>query len=199
MEFVRLLLVFLHLLGMGMLVAMIMLQVKAGKDAPVNKGWLHGAALQLLTGVALVGIDPLVDSVKYDHIKIGVKLLVVVAIAAVVAINVNKIPEDRLDKMKERADERKLPYPYLFDETQQIAKDFGAQSTPEVILLDRERKVVYMGAFDDSTDPAGVEKKYLDDAVDALLAGQKPETVETYPQGCRIRYEGARRRRSRNK
>jgi hypothetical protein len=89
-EFVRLLLVFLHLLGMGMLVAMIMLQAKAGKDAPVNKGWLHGAALQLLTGVALVGIDPLVDSVKYDHIKIGVKLLVVVAIAAVVAINVNK-------------------------------------------------------------------------------------------------------------
>ena len=60
MEFVRLLLVFLHLLGMGMLVAMIMLQAKAGKDAPVNKGWLHGAALQLLTGVALVvpGVGP---------------------------------------------------------------------------------------------------------------------------------------------
>ncbi|SDN83047.1 hypothetical protein [Lentzea jiangxiensis] len=90
MEFVRLLLVFLHLLGMGMLVAMIMLQARAGKDAPVNKGWLHGAALQLLTGIALVGIDPLVDSVAYDHVKIGVKLLVVVAIAAVVAINVNK-------------------------------------------------------------------------------------------------------------
>lgn len=90
MEFVRLLLVFLHLLGMGMLVAMIMLQARAGKDAPVNKGWLHGAALQLLTGIALVGIDPLVDSVEYDHVKIGVKLLVVVAIAAVVAINVNK-------------------------------------------------------------------------------------------------------------
>jgi hypothetical protein len=89
-EFVRLLLVFLHLLGMGMLVAMIMLQAKAGKNAPVNKGWLHGAALQLLTGVALVGIDPLVDSVKYDHIKIGVKLLVLVAIAVVVAINLNK-------------------------------------------------------------------------------------------------------------
>jgi hypothetical protein len=84
-EFVRLLLVFLHLLGMGMLVAMIMLQAKAGKDAPVNKGWLHGAALQLLTGVALVGIDPLVDSVKYDHIKIGVKLLVVVAQGPVLA------------------------------------------------------------------------------------------------------------------
>jgi peroxiredoxin len=113
---------------------------------------------------------------------------------AVVAINVNKIPEDSLDKMKARAEERKLPYPYLFDATQQIARDYGAQSTPEVILLDRDRKVAYMGAFDDSTDPVKVGKKYLDDAVDAVLAGKAPETKETYPHGCRVRYEGARRR-----
>jgi len=88
-EFVRLLLVFLHLLGMGMLVAMIFLQLRAGKDAPVNKGWLHGAALQLLTGVALVGLAPLTDK-DYDHFKIGVKLLVVVVVAGLVAVHVNK-------------------------------------------------------------------------------------------------------------
>jgi hypothetical protein len=89
-EFVRLLLVFLHLLGMGMLIAMVFVQRRAGLDAPVNKGWLHGSALQLLTGVALVGIDPLVDSVSYNHIKIGVKLLVLVVIGVLVALNVSK-------------------------------------------------------------------------------------------------------------
>jgi len=88
-EFVRLLLVFLHLLGMGMLVAMFFVQNRVGRDGPLNKGWLHGAALQLLTGVALVGLAPLTDK-EYDHVKIGVKLLVVVLIAGLVAANLNK-------------------------------------------------------------------------------------------------------------
>lgn len=89
MEFVRLLLLFLHLLGMGMLVAMFFVQRRAGADAPLNKGWLHAAALQLLTGVALVGLAPLTDQ-DYDHAKIGVKLLVLVVIAGLVAMNVSK-------------------------------------------------------------------------------------------------------------
>jgi peroxiredoxin len=112
----------------------------------------------------------------------------------VVAINVNKIPEDSLERMKERAAEKNVPYAYLFDASQQIAKDYGAATTPEVILLDRERKVVYMGAFDDSSDAEKVAVKYLDAAVDAVLAGRKPETPETSPHGCRIRFENARRR-----
>ncbi len=89
MEFVRLLLVFLHLLGMGMLIAMFFVQRRAGADAPLNKGWLHGAALQLLTGVALVGLAPLTDQ-DYNDIKIGVKLLVLVVIAGLVAVNLRK-------------------------------------------------------------------------------------------------------------
>jgi len=113
---------------------------------------------------------------------------------AVVAINVNKIPEDNLEQMTARAAEKKFPYQYLFDASQQIAKDYGAQTTPEVILLDRERKIVYMGAIDDSSDADKVVVKHLDEAVDAVLAGQKPQTAETSPQGCRIRYENTRRR-----
>ncbi|MBB5806048.1 hypothetical protein F4560_005816 [Saccharothrix ecbatanensis] len=89
MEFVRLLLLFLHLLGMGMLVAMFFVQRRMGADAPLNKGWLHSSALQLLTGVALVGLAPLTDQ-DYNHIKVGVKLLVLVAIGVLVAVNLNK-------------------------------------------------------------------------------------------------------------
>ncbi|MGW0518912.1 hypothetical protein [Crossiella sp. NPDC003009] len=89
MEFVRLALVFLHLLGMAMLVGMILLQLKTAKDGPLNKGWLHGVLLQLVTGVALVGIQyPLGRDV--DNIKIGVKLLVLIVIGALVAANLSK-------------------------------------------------------------------------------------------------------------
>lgn len=114
---------------------------------------------------------------------------------AVVAINVNKNPEDSLDKMKARAQEKAFPYPYLFDASQKIAREYGAQSTPEVILLDKDRKVAYMGAIDNSTDASKVSVKYLDAAVDALLAGKTPEQAETSPHGCRIRYDGAKRRK----
>ena len=89
MEFVRLLLVFLHLLGMGMLVAMFFLQMRAGAGAPLNQGWLHGAGLQLLTGLALVGLSPLTDK-DYDHFKVGVKLLVLVVIGVLAFAYVRK-------------------------------------------------------------------------------------------------------------
>ena len=63
----------------------------------------------------------------------------------VVAINVNTIEADRLDKMQERAKEKAFPYPYLYDETQKIAKDYGATSTPEFFILDKDRKKIADG------------------------------------------------------
>jgi IMP dehydrogenase/GMP reductase len=113
---------------------------------------------------------------------------------AVVAINVNRVPEDSPAKMKERAESQKFPYAYLFDETQQIARDYGASGTPEFFLLSPERKIVYMGAMDDSTDPKKAKTNYLEAAVEAALAGKAPEKTETFANGCRIRYD--RRRRS---
>ena len=112
-----------------------------------------------------------------------------------VAINVNKVPEDRLPKMKERAEQKGFAFPYLYDETQQIAREYGAIFTPEFYVLDRERKVVYMGAMDDSSNPGKVTKRYLEAAVQAALQGELPETTETGAVGCRIRYERERRRR----
>lgn len=106
----------------------------------------------------------------------------------VVAINVNRVPADSLEKMTERAKEKGFPYPYLFDESQQIAKNYGAGGTPEFFVLSPERKVVYMGAMDDSADLKTKKADYLEPAVQAALAGKKPETTETYAHGCRIRY-----------
>jgi peroxiredoxin len=110
----------------------------------------------------------------------------------VVAINVNAVPADSLEKMKERQAERKFPYPYIQDASQKIAKDYGAEGTPEVFLLSPERKVIYMGAIDDSDDATQVKHKYLDDALTAALAGKSPEVKETFANGCRIRWERRR-------
>ncbi|TWU07734.1 thioredoxin family protein [Stieleria varia] len=114
---------------------------------------------------------------------------------AVVAINVNKVPEDSLDAMKEKAAEKKFPFQYLYDESQQIARDFGAIYTPCFFVIDSKHKVAYMGAMDDSPDGVKVETTYLADALDAVLAGKPVRVAETAPVGCRVRYERQRRSR----
>lgn len=107
----------------------------------------------------------------------------------VVAINVNLIKEDSMAEMKKRAEKKKLPYPYLHDPSQQIAKKFGAMYTPEFFVLNKERKVTYMGALDDNSKADKAKVNYLEAAVTATLAGKSVEKGETLAaSGCRIRY-----------
>lgn len=114
--------------------------------------------------------------------------------AAVVAICVNKVPEDQLPALTERAKEKGFTFDYLYDGTQKIAKDYGAVFTPEFYVLNQDRKIVYMGAMDDATDPSKVTKKYVEEAVAASLAGKEPETKEVIARGCRVRYARERRK-----
>jgi peroxiredoxin len=107
---------------------------------------------------------------------------------AFVAINVNRIADDNLEKMTERAKSKSYPFAYLFDESQQIAKDFGANFTPEFFVLDGDRKIAYMGSLDDNTVVKQVKRTYLANAIKSLLAGEKPEVPETLARGCRIRF-----------
>ena len=113
-----------------------------------------------------------------------------------VAINVNKVEEDLLPAMKERATKKGFNFPYLFDETQEIAKKYGAGYTPECFVLNKQRQVVYMGAMDDSPDASKVKNRFVELAVEAALAGKLPAKQETVAIGCRIRIERSRRNRS---
>jgi peroxiredoxin len=117
---------------------------------------------------------------------------------ALVAINVNTVEEDRLPHMKERATAKAFPYPYLFDQSQKIGKAYGALFTPEFFVLDKERKVAYMGAFDDNVEPTKIKHAYLEPAVEAILKRAKASPAETQASGCLIRYERARRKRVAN-
>ncbi|MDA0590587.1 MAG: thioredoxin family protein [Planctomycetota bacterium] len=113
-----------------------------------------------------------------------------------VAINVNLVEEDLPPAMKKKVEEKGFKFPYLFDESQQIAKDFGAGFTPEFFVLNKDRKVVYMGAFDDSPNADKVKTQHVENAVAAALAGKSPAVIETVPIGCRIRIERRRRKRT---
>jgi peroxiredoxin len=105
-----------------------------------------------------------------------------------IAINANKVKDDLLPAMEERAKSKGFNFPYLHDESQQVAKSYGATFTPEFVVLNKDRKVVYLGAMDDSPDGKKITKRYVEDAVAAAIAGQKPEITETPAVGCAVRY-----------
>ena len=110
-----------------------------------------------------------------------------------IAINSNdaaKYLDDSFARMKERASEKKFTFPYLHDETQQTAHAYGAERTPEVFLFDKEGALRYHGTIDDNyDDPAAVKKRYLRDALDAVLAGKSISETETRPIGCTIKWK----------
>ncbi|MCS6928786.1 MAG: thioredoxin family protein [Saprospiraceae bacterium] len=113
----------------------------------------------------------------------------------VVAINPNDKdiqPADSYENMQKRAKEKGFPFVYLYDETQEIARAYGATRTPHVFLLDKERRVRYIGAIDDNhEDPNGVKERYLENAIEALLAGKEVPRPETKAIGCTIKWRTA--------
>ncbi|GAB2768745.1 thioredoxin family protein [Rhabdobacter roseus] len=101
--------------------------------------------------------------------------------------------DDTFEKMKERASSKGYPYPYLADDAQTVAQAFGATRTPHVFVLKNSggRFVVqYIGTIDDNPqDPAGVTKRYVDDAVTNLLANKPVVTTTTKAIGCAIKWK----------
>lgn len=110
----------------------------------------------------------------------------------VIAINPNDpaaVPADSFEAMKTRASEKGFTFPYLFDDGQKVYPKFGATKTPHVYIVSKKNmKVEYIGAIDDSSrNPDRVKEKYVENAVDALLAGKKVEKTETRAIGCSIK------------
>ncbi len=112
----------------------------------------------------------------------------------VIAINSNDPaaePRDSYELMQVRAREKGFTFPYLFDDGQKVYPVYGATRTPHIYLLNRvgsDLVVAYIGAIDDNyRDASAVEEPFLADAIDALLAGQKPDPDFTRAIGCTIK------------
>jgi peroxiredoxin len=104
-------------------------------------------------------------------------------------------PGDSFEAMVKQAEKKRYEFPYLLDDTQVVSRAFGATNTPHSFVLKNEGgsfKVAYIGAIDDSSrDAAGAKKKYVEDAVDALLNGKEVPTVSTKAVGCSIKWKSA--------
>ena len=97
-------------------------------------------------------------------------------------------PGDGFDKMVERAKEKKYPFEYLLDDGQKVFPAYGAVRTPHVFLLDKDRKVRYIGGVDDnSEDETLVTRRYVEEAIAAVEKGLEPEPNLTKAVGCMIK------------
>jgi hypothetical protein len=109
----------------------------------------------------------------------------------VFAINANDAelqPEDAFPQMVERSRRNAYAFTYLHDETQEVARAYGAERTPEVFLFDREGVLRYHGAIDENWEEEPVHGRYLRDAIEALHMGRDPDPEETPPVGCTIKW-----------
>jgi len=114
----------------------------------------------------------------------------------VIAINPNDktvAPGDSYEEMQKVAKNKNYRFEYLYDETQETARAYGATNTPHVYLLskkDGKLIVEYVGAIDNNADDASAaDKKYLADAVNSLLRGESPEVKGTKAIGCTIKWK----------
>jgi peroxiredoxin len=115
-----------------------------------------------------------------------------------VAINSNETehyPEDNVEGMKQRAREKGFPFPYLRDDDQSVAEAFGATHTPEFFVFaaassHARPSLRYHGKMDDNyQNPGAVKRRYVREAVDAILGGKDPEEKETHSIGCTIKWK----------
>ena len=108
-----------------------------------------------------------------------------------VAINSNDpkiVPGDGFEFMVKRAKDKNFPYPYLFDETQEIATAYGARVTPHIFLLDAQGKLVYRGRVDDSLEEGKIKERDFSAALDAVVSGKPVQVAETKAFGCGVKY-----------
>jgi hypothetical protein len=112
---------------------------------------------------------------------------------AVVAINSNDVdtyPQDGPKPMARLASDEHWRFPFLFDATQDVARSFGAECTPDLYVFDAEGKLAYRGQFDDSRPSSGkpVTGRDLRGAIDAVVAGEKPSSDQKPSVGCSIKW-----------
>jgi peroxiredoxin len=109
----------------------------------------------------------------------------------ILAINSNdsdRYPRDSYEAMQRRVADEDWPMPYLHDASQDVARAYGAKTTPDVFVIDSSGRVAYRGAPDGDYDDPGENAEWLREALDAVLAGREPDRPETRPVGCSIKW-----------
>jgi len=113
-----------------------------------------------------------------------------VQLVGINANDVNKYPDDSPESMKALAEKKDLPFPYLFDASQETAKAYNAVCTPDIYVYGEERKLLYRGRVDDNWQhPDEITRHDLKDAIEAILAGQPVSDDQVSSMGCSIKWK----------
>lgn len=131
---------------------------------------------------ALAWHDRIAD-VARDYADGGVRFL------AINANDADRYPRDSPEAMRRRVEGEDWPMPYLHDASQEVARAFGAKTTPDLFVLDARGALRYRGAPDGDYEDPGQRAAWLRDALDAVLAGREPKRPETTPVGCSIKWK----------
>jgi peroxiredoxin len=131
---------------------------------------------------ALAWHDRIADAAR-DYADRGVRFL------AINANDAERYPHDSYEAMRQRVNREDWPMPYLQDASQEVARAYGAKTTPDVFVLDGDGHLRYRGAPDSDYDDPGRRAAWLREAVDAVLEGRAPDPAETRPVGCSIKWK----------
>ena len=132
---------------------------------------------------AIASEDRLLE-IQADYRDKGVRLV------AISANDAAKYPDDSFDEMKKRAAEKRFTFPYLYDESQAVARAYDAACTPDIFVFDRDRKLIYNGRIDDNWQkPADVTRRDLRAVLDAALAGKSVDFQHVPSMGCSIKWK----------
>lgn len=114
-----------------------------------------------------------------------------ISFVAISSNDVENYPQDAPDLMKATALEQNYPFPYLYDETQEVAKAYDAACTPDIYLFDKDLLLIYRGQLDDSRPGNGipVTGKDLRAALDNLMAGKAISAEQKPSLGCNIKWK----------
>jgi len=114
-----------------------------------------------------------------------------VAVVGISSNDASSYPADSPEQMVHEAQQRGYRFPYLYDETQEVAKAYRAACTPDFYVFDKNRKLVYRGQFDGSRPDSGIPVTGTDlrMALDAVLAGRKPSAEQRPSMGCNIKWK----------
>ena len=145
---------------------------------------------ELLVIVFTCNHCPYAKAVEDRLIKLGKEYKNDVDFVLISSNDSENYPEDSPKKMAERHAEKGYPFPYLFDETQEVAKTYSAVCTPDIFLYNGDRKLEYRGRIDDNwQNPEQVEREELKMAIEAVLNGKTVDFEQKPSMGCNIKWK----------
>lgn len=131
---------------------------------------------------ALAWHERIADAAR-DYADRGVRFL------AINSNDADRYPRDSPEAMRSRVSAEDWPMPYLHDASQEVARAYEAKTTPDIFVLDSQRRLRYRGAPDADYEDPSLRAAWLRDALNAVLAGDEPERPQTEPVGCSIKWK----------